>query len=78
MNKADIKKALDKMDWKFLDLIRCIKGFGNKWKRWIYGRTSFNFSIMINAEPCGKITAIRNLRQGDPLSNPFYHHYRLP
>ncbi|MDV3193947.1 MAG: reverse transcriptase domain-containing protein [Sweet potato little leaf phytoplasma] len=68
--KLDPEKAYDKVSWDFLDEIMRLKGFGNRWRRWIKGcLQNTNFSIMINRKPRGKIVASRGFGQGDPLSS---------
>ena len=69
--KLDLEKAYDKVDWSFLDMAMKLKGFGKRWRKWIWGCLSTtNFSIIVNSRPRGKIIAKRDIRQGDPLA-PF-------
>ena len=35
--KLDLEKAYDKVDWSFLDMIMKLKGFGKRWRKWIWG-----------------------------------------
>lgn len=52
--KLDVKKAFDKINWKFLLTILKLKGFSNKWINWIYGCiSSLGYSILINGSPRG-------------------------
>ena len=68
--KLDLERAYDKVDWSFLDIVK-LKGFGKRWRRWIWGYWSTtNFSIIVNGRSRGKIFAKRGIRQGDPLA-PF-------
>lgn len=67
--KLDVKKAFDKINWKFLLTILKLKGFSNKWINWIYGCiSSLGYSILINGSPRGYTS--KQSRQGDHLS-PF-------
>ncbi|XP_060969805.1 secreted RxLR effector protein 78-like [Cannabis sativa] len=69
--KIDFEKAYDRVDWNFLDLVLCKKGFGVTWRKWINKcLSSTSFSVFINGRPRGKFSCSRGLRQGDPLS-PF-------
>ena len=68
--KLDLEKAYDKVDWSFLDMAMELKGFGKRWRRWIWGCISTtNFSIIANGGPRGKIFAKRGICQGDPLAH---------
>ena len=56
--KLDLEKAYDKMDWSFLDMAMKLKGFGKRWRKWIWGCLSTtNFIIIVNGRPRGKIPA---------------------
>lgn len=70
--KVDFEKTCDKVNWEYPDHIMLLKGFGERWRKWItvYCLSS-NFSIMINGRPWGKIRTTRGIRQGDPLP-PFF------
>ena len=67
--KLDMRKAYDRVEWKFLEQIMLKMGFTSKWIQLIsaYIR-SVSFSIMLNGQPHGLIHPTRGLRQGDPLS----------
>ena len=67
--KLDMRKAYDRVEWKFLEQIMLKMGFASKWIQLIsaYIR-SVSFSIMLNGQPHGLIHPTRGLRQGDPLS----------
>lgn len=63
---VNVQKALDKVDWDYLDEMMRIKGFGHCWQKWIRGCVfSTNFSFIINSKPRAKFKATRGIRQGD-------------
>lgn len=69
--KLDIEKAFDKISWNFLLGMLKLKGYSERWIKWIHACLSTtNFSVILNGRPRGKINANRGIRQGDPLS-PF-------
>ena len=70
--KLDLEKTYDKVDWSFLDMAMKLKGFGKRWRRWIWGCLSTtNFSIIVNGRPGEKILAKRGIRQGIRLPSFF-------
>lgn len=69
--KLDLKKAYDYTNWDLLDYMISRKGFGSKWRSWIYGcLASSHFSILINGSAKGFFPTSRGLKHGDSLS-PF-------
>ncbi|GLJ31641.1 hypothetical protein SUGI_0635650 [Cryptomeria japonica] len=69
--KLDIKKAYDKVDWRFL--CKCLDAFGfnKKWVNWIFHCiSSLKFSILINGASTRFFESSGRIRQRDPLS-PF-------
>ena len=71
VSKLDIKKAFNKINWTFIDLMLLKNGFSHKWRNWIKSCiSSVQYSIMINEKSRGKIQSTRGIRQGDPIS-PF-------
>ncbi|GJX41799.1 putative RNA-directed DNA polymerase, eukaryota, reverse transcriptase zinc-binding domain protein [Tanacetum coccineum] len=67
--KVDFEKALDSINWNFIDDIMSQMGFGVKWRDWIFSclRSGFS-SILINGSPSKEFKLSKGLRQGDPLS----------
>lgn len=69
--KLDIKKAYDKVGWRFL--CKCLEAFGfsKSWINLIFECISTPMvSILVNETPEGFFNISRGLRQGDPIS-PF-------
>ena len=69
MLKLNLEKAYDKVNCTFLNEILKLKGFGKRWRRWIWGYlSSINFSVIINGRPRGKIMGHGGLRQRHAVS----------
>lgn len=50
--KVDFEKGFDQVDWNFLDKVLEKRGFGFKWRFWIWNCTrSANYSIFFNGKP---------------------------
>ena len=67
--KLDISKAYDKVEWNFLEKIMLSLGFPAQWVDLAMSKVrSVSFSVIVNGEPCGYITPLRGIKQGDLLS----------
>jgi hypothetical protein len=67
--KLDISNAFDSVSWAYLLEVLVILGFGAKWRNWIAALLASSSSpVLMNGKPGRKITHLRGLRQGDPLS----------
>lgn len=65
--KLDLVKAFDQVDWEFLENVLVLKGFDDKWIKWINGciRTQCFQSSSI-----ADLASSRVIRQGDMISFP--------
>lgn len=69
--KTDIAKAYDTVSWEYLNSMMIQKGFGEKWRKWVFEcLKSGSSSVLVNASPTTEFSLSRGLRQGDPMS-PF-------
>ncbi|XP_020687616.2 uncharacterized protein LOC110103303 [Dendrobium catenatum] len=67
--KVDMEQAYDKMSWRTLELVLSRMGFPLKFRSWVLSCIrSPRFSIMVNGQLTGAITAECGFRQGCPLS----------
>lgn len=67
--KANISKAYDIMEWRFIKYTMQSMGFRDIWIRWIMMCIkSVYFSALVNGIPVGMIKLNRGIQQGDPLS----------
>ena len=65
----DISKAYDRIDWSYLKAVILRMGFATQWVQWIMMCVkSIDYSVIVNNNMVGPITAGRGLWQGDPLS----------
>ena len=67
--KIDFEKAYDKVNWKFLQQTLRMKGFPDKWCKWIETFVSRgSVGIKVNDDVGKFFQTKKGLRQGDPLS----------
>lgn len=63
MFKIDFEKVYDYVDWDFLDRVLTNKGFGYRWRLWIWSCIwMVRFSIFMDGKPQGRIKATRLVR----------------
>ena len=69
MLKIDLVKAIDRIEWSFiLDVLRH-KGYHGHFIKVIHACIStVSFSVNVNGQSYGQISATRGIRQGCPLS----------
>ena len=71
MIKLDIKKADDKLNWKFMEKMLETYGFFQGWVKWVMGLVTIPFfNIILNGSSTITFHPTHDIRQGDPLS-PF-------
>ncbi|KAH1087384.1 hypothetical protein GYH30_018790 [Glycine max] len=69
--KENFRKAYNMVNWKFLDYMLHRLGFNVKWRQWLkIIVSSSNISTLVNGSLTFEFSALRGLKQGDPLS-PF-------
>lgn len=69
MEKVDIQKAYDSVEWPFLQQMMEELGFSHKYIKWIMVcLTTVTYFIKVNGEVTEPFAARKGLRQGDPIS----------
>ena len=67
--KIDFEKAYDKVKWSFVQQTLHMKGFSEKWCRWVdHFIQGGNVNLKVNDQLGRYFQTRKGLRQGDPLS----------
>lgn len=67
--KIDMKKAYDRVDWKFLEKLIKRMGFSGRWVLWIMCCIrSVSYRLVLNGKKTEGFRLQRGLRERDPLS----------
>ncbi|XP_026384917.1 uncharacterized protein LOC113280517 [Papaver somniferum] len=67
--KIDLKKAFDRINWRYLEFVLHQMGFSRKWCNWLrFCYSTFSFSVLINGSSFGYFTSTRGVRQGCPVN----------
>ena len=67
--KLDMKKAYDRVEWKYLDAIMRQLGFHHRWVDTIMRFVRLvSFSVLFNGDKLESFRPTRGIRQGDPIS----------
>lgn len=67
--KLNIRKAYDRVEWRFLEQIMRKMGFCSQWVDLIMSCIgSASYQVLVNGVPEGEIWPTRGIRQGNPLS----------
>jgi len=67
--KLDFQKTCNTVEWRFLNHVMQMMGFGEKWRRWIQECiTKTTISVIFTGKPTKPFHMERGLRQGNPLS----------
>lgn len=48
--KLDLETTYDETDWHFMDYIMARKGFGAKWRSWMYGCLSLAHYLLLSMD----------------------------
>lgn len=67
--KLDISKAFDTVSWEYMLEMMNQTGFSRRWTNWLAALLKTSSSVvMLNGSPGPRISYLRGLRQGNPLS----------
>ncbi|KAA3467246.1 reverse transcriptase [Gossypium australe] len=67
--KLDISKAYDRVEWDFIESMRKMQGFCNRWIKLVMKCVqTVTYSVVINGIQGAEYKPARGIRQGDPLS----------
>lgn len=66
--KLDMKRAYDRLDWRFIRKCYQDLDFAEKWINWIMECITTSFLVLVNGIAGEPFRSGRGIRQGDPIS----------